>query len=228
MSSHHDFPWVGQQRRMKWSIKESRHCSLHQSNINVPKEQRIKVAHDWITPRRASYLLTRVHDNHWLVLIETKNWALIWNHRWRLLTLCFDGSGDSKSETIEAPVSAAKPGPKAHRDGIQNGAWRREAPASIPIVAPNLTPKTGSETDPVPGESGPTFGSKVNRNRHHKISNKFKLGSRSSSSIGCCKPNETVYAIAMVTGTQHSLISNKKWLEILKAKITQTRCARDT
>jgi hypothetical protein len=77
----------------------------------------------------------------------------------------------SKIETIEAPVDAAKPEPIAHQNEIQNGAWHKGAIASIPIVAPNLTPITGSETDPVPGGNGPTFDSKVNRNWCPKIVN---------------------------------------------------------
>ena len=38
----------------------------------------IKVAHDLINPPWDSYLLTRVHDYHGQVIIDARDWPLIW------------------------------------------------------------------------------------------------------------------------------------------------------
>ena len=86
-----------------------------------------------------------------------------------------------------APVSTAKGGPHAHETGVQNGAWPGGQCASHPILAPNLTPKTGSENDPVLGVCGPIFGSKMCQNRCPIILVDFKFGNLGFSTFGRCK-----------------------------------------
>ena len=106
-------------------------------------QSRTKVAHDWINPRCDSYLLTRVHDYHYQLIIEARYWTLKWitnEANWPSVAVVLG----SPNLTQLRPRLAQSNQPECAPKWDPKRSLAQEGPCLNLIVAPKTTSKKGS------------------------------------------------------------------------------------